>query len=202
MKRVTTVDWRHLLLAAGLATALDASPLLAQAPGSLTVLREAAANGNAAAQYALGATAEKNGDMGDAFLLYQQAALMGYAGAQFHVARLLETGNGVAPDYMAAEAWYRQAAAAKFAPAVARVQRLDAARQYERARAARAGAPPAPAASGITIPAAAAPPVTPALSVSRPPTDWVRAGMYAVAALLAVGVFVALPGLAGRRRRR
>lgn len=200
VKRVTAVAWRRLLPALCLATVVHSSPLTAQTPDSLKVLRDAAASGNAAAQYALGATAEKNGDMADAFLLYQRAALMGYAGAQFHVARLLETGNGVAPDYMAAEAWYRQAAQAKFAPAVARVQRLDAARQYERARAAQAGA--APAAAATPSPSPTVPLVAPALAVSRPPTDWPRVGMYLVAALLALGAFVALPALGRRRRRR
>ena len=185
-------------------TAILPVPASAQSPESVRVLREAAANGSAAAQYALGARAEQNGDMDEAFARYQQAALMGYAGAQYNLARLLETGKGVPTDYMAAEAWYRKAAEAKFEPAIARVQRLDAARRYERERASQAGGAPVSQSSATTAPVAtASSAATPSgAAPAAAPVPWTQVGVYVLAALAIVGVFVTLPAFTGRRRTR
>ena len=194
---------RRLRLAAIPVCALTLSaPALAQSnsPEQLRILRDAAANGSAAAHYALGARAEDNGEMGEALARYQQAALMGYHAAQYNLARLLESGTGVPQDLMAAENWYRTAAKADFPPAVARIQRLDAARQYEDAlRRQRGSAPTAPAAAPAATTSPAIATTAPAV---RPSTDWSQIAIYGVVALLALGTMIALPTFGSRRRRR
>lgn len=197
--RLSSGRLRHRILAATIvATVVGiAAPLSAQNDESLRILRQSSANGSAAATYALGARAEANGDMGEALNRYQQAALMGYVGAQYNLARLLEGGNGVPQDLMAAEAWYRKAAQANFAPAVARIQRLDAARQYDREMAARAGrAPAAPAPAATPAPSAVTPP-----AAATTTTNWTQIALYGVIGLLAIGALFVLPAFTGRRTR-
>ena len=168
-------------------------PASAQSAESVRVLREAASKGNPAAIYALGAAAEKDGDMASAVAWYRNAALAGYAGAQYNLARVLELGKGVPQDPIEAETWYRKAAEAKFAPAVERVRRIDTALRNR-----RAAAPPATAASSPA-------PAVPAIALTPPPAppraDWSVYGVYALAAVLSIVAIVALPAFAGRRRR-
>ncbi len=80
-----------------------------------------AAQGNAIAQFAVGAMYE-NGkgvarDYGEALKWYRLAAAQRYAGGQVGLGVMYENGKGVARDYGEALKWYRLAAAQGFAPA-------------------------------------------------------------------------------------
>ncbi len=131
-----------------------------QSDASRKALEAAAAKGSAAAQYALGAGAEADGQFGSAAAWYAQAAERGYAAAQFRLGQLLEDGQGVEIDKAKALEWYRKAAAQGFAPAVARVGGTESAIPTA------SGAPDAP----TSVPARALPPSVPqpAPSQSRP----------------------------------
>jgi localization factor PodJL len=90
---------------------LDAMP----PPGLGTAaLRNAAANGDALAQFEVAARlAEGNGvaqDHKQAFAWYERAAMHGLAPAQFRLAAYYERGVGVAVDTERARIWYRRAA--------------------------------------------------------------------------------------------
>jgi TPR repeat protein len=199
---MAAMRWPSVVLTLG-ALALSGGRAYAQSnsPEQLRILRDAAANGSAAAHYALGARAEENGAMAEAVARYQQAALMGYHAAQYNLAKLLESGNGVPQDLMAAEAWYRTAAKANFPPAVARIERLDAARQYEESLRRQRGTAPAPSAAASPA-AATSPPSAPSAPPIRPAADWTQIAVYGLVALAALGAMIALPTFGGRRRRR
>jgi hypothetical protein len=92
---------------------------------SQKALESAAAKGSLPAQYALGAAAEAEGNFVLAAAWYRRAAELGYAGAEFKYAEMLENGKGVFPDRPQAVEWYRRAATKGFAPAVARLGALS-----------------------------------------------------------------------------
>lgn len=124
------VESRHVTrYALRLALALSmfvSLPLSAQrSEESMRVLLSAAANGSAAAQYSLGASAEREGNYGAALAWYRLAANNGYAGAQYNLGLMLEAGRGTTPDLGQARQWFSQAAAAKFAPAQAKLAALQ-----------------------------------------------------------------------------
>lgn len=77
-------------------------------------LRHAAANGDSAAEFEIGARyADGRGvapDMGQAFAWYQRSAMHGYTPAQFRLAAFYERGVGVEKDVERAKVWYRRAA--------------------------------------------------------------------------------------------
>lgn len=77
-------------------------------------LRHAAANGDPAAEFEIGARyADGRGvapDMGQAFAWYQRSAMHGYTPAQFRLAAFYERGVGVEKDVERAKVWYRRAA--------------------------------------------------------------------------------------------
>lgn len=81
---------------------------------STTSLGQAAASGNAAAQFEVASRfAEGRGlaqSHGQAFAWYQRAAMRGFAPAQFRLATLLERGAGADVDVERAKVWYRRAA--------------------------------------------------------------------------------------------
>jgi TPR repeat protein len=89
-------------------------------PGSLpeglstTSLGQAAAGGNAAAQFEVASRfADGRGltqSSAQAFAWYQRAAMRGFAPAQFRLAMLFERGAGVGADVERAKVWYRRAA--------------------------------------------------------------------------------------------
>jgi localization factor PodJL len=94
------------------------SPLAGQAPAvevGSAALREAAAMGNARAQFVI-ATRYLNGEQGvpqdeaRAAYWYERAAAQGLAPAQYRLGTLFERGRGVARDLGAALAWYERAA--------------------------------------------------------------------------------------------
>lgn len=91
----------------------------------MRVLLAAAANGSAAAQYSLGASAEREGNFAAALSWYRLAANNGYVGAQYNLGLMLEAGRGTPTDLGEARRWFRQAAAAQFGPALAKVAALD-----------------------------------------------------------------------------
>lgn len=92
---------------------------------SMRVLLAAAAKGSAAAQYSLGASAEREGNFGAALAWYRLAATNGYAGAQYNLGLMLEAGRGTTPDRAEARQWFSQAAAAKFGPAQVKLAELQ-----------------------------------------------------------------------------
>jgi TPR repeat protein len=81
---------------------------------SATSLGQAAAGGNAAAQFEVASRfADGRGlaqSHAQAFAWYQRAAMRGYAPAQFRLAALFERGAGVEVDVEKAKVWYRRAA--------------------------------------------------------------------------------------------
>lgn len=80
-------------------------------------LFEEAAPGSAEASYALASLLEQERRMREAFDLYFQAGLVGHAGAQHALARLYETGVGVASSTELAHEWRGRAAQQGWAPA-------------------------------------------------------------------------------------
>lgn len=79
-------------------------------------LREAAANGDAKAQYEV-ATIYANGrnietDSGIAAIWYERAAILGFAPAQYRIGTFYESGTGVEKDLEKAKQWYERAAEA------------------------------------------------------------------------------------------
>jgi TPR repeat protein len=81
---------------------------------STTSLGQAAASGNAAAQFEVASRfADGRGlaqSHAQAFAWYQRAAMRGFAPAQFRLATLLERGAGTDVDVERAKVWYRRAA--------------------------------------------------------------------------------------------
>ncbi|WP_029041646.1 peptidoglycan-binding protein [Cucumibacter marinus] len=79
-------------------------------------LRQAAASGDARAQFEIGAiytegqTVEQ--DLDEAFKWYERAATAGFAPAQYRLGSLYENGRGVAKDLEQARLWYERAAEA------------------------------------------------------------------------------------------
>lgn len=79
-------------------------------------LRQAAASGDARAQFEIGAiytegqTVEQ--DLGEAFKWYERAATAGFAPAQYRLGSLYENGRGIAKDLEQARLWYERAAEA------------------------------------------------------------------------------------------
>ena len=92
---------------------------------SRKALESAAAKGNLAALYALGANAEETGSLEQARDLYSVAADGGYGGAQLKLAQMLETGRGGAADQQEALEWYKKAAAQGIEAAVSRLEQLE-----------------------------------------------------------------------------
>jgi len=81
---------------------------------STTSLGQAAAGGNAAAQFEVASRFADGRGLGQshaqAFAWYQRAAMRGFAPAQFRLATLLERGAGAEVDVERAKVWYRRAA--------------------------------------------------------------------------------------------
>lgn len=81
-----------------------------------TVLREAAANGDAKAIYIVGdyfsggIPGESENDLAKAFDWYKMSAEKGYAPAQYRVGNFFEKGFGVERDFESAKTWYQMAA--------------------------------------------------------------------------------------------
>ena len=119
---------RRLVAITVLVASLSLRAAAQTSPQQLEVLRAAAAKGSAPAQYALGATAEKAGDLDGALRWYRQSANAGYAGAQYSLALMLDAGIGTAPDPLEAERLLQKAAAANFEPAMQRLVLMEAAR--------------------------------------------------------------------------
>ena len=103
-----------LIAADGASQSASPKNLPSQEVGSLA-LREAAALGNANAQFVIG-TRYLNGESGapqdfaKAAYWYGKAAAQGLAPAQYRLATLYERGKGVAKDLDAALGWYERAA--------------------------------------------------------------------------------------------
>lgn len=78
-------------------------------------LREAAAEGNAKAMFAIGARYAKGrgvkADMAEAAKWYERAADLGFAPAQYRIGNFTEKGIGVKRDLKKAKTWYQLAAA-------------------------------------------------------------------------------------------
>jgi uncharacterized protein len=76
--------------------------------------RQAAEQGNAEAQFYLGALYGKGDgvqrDYAAALTWYRKAAEQGHAGAQFNLGVAYANGEGVRRDYVSALTWYRKAA--------------------------------------------------------------------------------------------
>jgi localization factor PodJL len=102
-------------LAALIAGAPQSGAQLPAAEAGTTALREAAAMGNASAQFVI-ATRYLNGEQGapqddaQAAYWYGRAAAQGLAPAQYRLGTLYERGKGVARDLRAALDWYERAA--------------------------------------------------------------------------------------------
>lgn len=96
-----------------------------QSAASRKALESAAAKGSAAAEYSLGAAAEADGDFARAVDWYRKSAEQNYAGAEFNLGALLESGKGVDADQTQAVEWYRKAAAQGLAAAMTRLETLD-----------------------------------------------------------------------------
>jgi localization factor PodJL len=77
-------------------------------------LRLAAANGDAGAEFEVGARLAEGGNgtpnFADAAKWYQRSASRGFAQAQYRLGTLYERGLGLKADAMRAESWYRRAA--------------------------------------------------------------------------------------------
>lgn len=99
--------------------------LSAQSSGSLKALEAAAAKGNLAAMYALGASAEASGDFEKALTHFRAAADAGYAGAEFKLGECYENGRGVAIDLAMARDWYGKAAKQGLPQAVEKLRLLE-----------------------------------------------------------------------------
>lgn len=142
----------RLLVLAALVSSLAAGATGAAAQTSakqLEILREAAANGSAPAQYSLGAMAERSGDFATALRLYRQSANAGYAGAQYSLALLLDAGLGTAPDPLEAERLLQRAAANNFEPAYQRLVLMERARAEASKSSAPVPGPPPSTAPGL-----------------------------------------------------
>lgn len=104
------------------AQAQATTPTPAPAPNPLDTLRQAAQQGDAAAQNKLG-DLYANGQQGmkqdyrQAARWYRQAALQGNAQAQNSLGSLYANGQGVRQNYVKAAHWYEKAAAQGVAPA-------------------------------------------------------------------------------------
>jgi localization factor PodJL len=76
-------------------------------------LRHAAANGDPAAEFEIGARYSEgrgvSADAAQAFVWYQRSAARGYPAAQFRLGALYERGSGVEKDIERAKIWYRRA---------------------------------------------------------------------------------------------
>ena len=81
---------------------------------AVRLLRQAADNGGAMAQYVLGDMYERGEgvpkDYATAAAWYRKAADQGLALAQYYLGDLYEEGKGVPQDYATAAAWYQKAA--------------------------------------------------------------------------------------------
>ncbi len=100
----------------------DAGALLQTDPGrAVAACRRLAEQGNADAQYRLGAMYNfGQGVLQDsvrASLWFRKAADQGIAGAQYNLGVMYDRGQGVEPDHAAALMWYRRAAAQGMAAA-------------------------------------------------------------------------------------
>jgi TPR repeat protein len=82
---------------------------------------QAAAQGNALAQYNLGVSYEQGKrvprNYAEAVKWFRQAAAQGFAPAQYNLGWMYHRGEGVPRDYAEAVKWYRQAAAQGYASA-------------------------------------------------------------------------------------
>lgn len=124
--------------------AASAGPASGDAAGKLDLppanvgplsLRTAAANGDASAQFEVGARlAEGKGveqSFTEAARWYQRAAAQGFAQAQYRLATLYERGLGVKKDLARARAWYQRAAEAGNVKAMHNLAVLSAGRAGE-----------------------------------------------------------------------
>ena len=79
-------------------------------------LRQAAANGDARAQFEVAAIYSEGRavpqDYRQAAIWYERAAAQGFAPAQYRLGNLYENGNGVTKDLETARRWYQRAAEA------------------------------------------------------------------------------------------
>lgn len=90
------------------------SPLAIPAEAGPAALRQAAAEGDAKAQFEIGSRyAEARGvkeDMAQAAMWYERAADLGFAPAQYRIGNFYEKGIGVERDIQKAKTWYQLAA--------------------------------------------------------------------------------------------
>ncbi len=95
--------------AQGAAPAQPGLLLPAEAIGPVA-LRQAAANGDAAAQYIVALRYQRDENTAEAVRWLERAASAGLAPAQYRLAALYERGQGVAKDLGRARSWYQSAA--------------------------------------------------------------------------------------------
>lgn len=119
MNRAFKTDVVALILAACVARSAAAGPFEdAVRRGdygmAMSLLRPLAEQGNAGAQYNLGAMYDHGygvpQDYAGALTWYRKAAEQGYANAQFNIGVIYQQGHGVPLDYVEALKWYRKAA--------------------------------------------------------------------------------------------
>jgi localization factor PodJL len=103
-------------LATGAPPALKSPVKVEMPPDSVgpLALRQAAADGDARAQFEIGAIYSEGKvvpqDFKQASVWYERAAEQGFAPAEYRLGNLYETGKGVTKDYEQAHLWYERAA--------------------------------------------------------------------------------------------
>lgn len=108
-----------LALPATATTAVETSPIKVEMPPETVgpeALRQAAANGDARAQFEVAAIYTEGRavpeDLAQAAVWYERAAAQGFAPAQYRLGNLYENGRGVTKDLQQARLWYQRAAEA------------------------------------------------------------------------------------------
>ncbi|MFQ5783217.1 MAG: tetratricopeptide repeat protein [Alphaproteobacteria bacterium] len=131
MKKIAFAFLLTFLLSAPARAGLNAGVTAYERGDYTTALKELsplAEEGDAAAQYYLGALYESGFDAAPdydkAIGWYRRAAAQRFARAQYHLGQLYEIGEGVERDYTQAAEWYRRAAKGGYAPAQSNLARL------------------------------------------------------------------------------